>query len=176
MNTAPSLAVTLANDITDQLVKRQGTPRSSAFLDYVWRFVHASVHAQLALGYRPTSELIFVLPQQGTDFEDLAFNYFVLWLNNDYPGWQEEMLNKGKDKQAVEQAKKLSCQLETLQVLAYVRDKAWSEPTADALGSMILSLTSEHHRELVTAFYVLRHRHSDATQPLSLSQSEGGLQ
>ena len=173
MKTAPSMAIALANDITDRLARGNGSSRSAAFLDYVWRFVHATATASQELETQPSIESVLALEPC---LDTLTRDYFALWLDREHPGWQDEMLAKGTDKQTAEQAKKSGHSLDTMQMLAFIREKAWRDQIADALGSLILSSSSSLHHEMHTAFYVLRQRGSEATQPAPPSHVKGGLQ
>ena len=138
----------VATRVANQL---PGEGQSAAFKEFVWRFVNVIAKTMEALGIKPTSELLY---RHATNIDHLALRYFALWLDREHPGWQDEMLAKGVDKQTAEQAKKTGRSLDTMQMLAFIREKAWHDQIADALAS-VLTNDRSYFEKLVSSLYPL---------------------
>lgn len=123
--------------------------QSAAFRDFVWRFVNVMARAMSALGIRPTYEMIY---QNAVNIDGLALRYFRFWLDRDHPGWEDEL--EPLEKEEAKQAMRLQRNQEVLQVANLIRQKAWADPIANGLLSVVSNERS-YFDKLISSLYPL---------------------
>jgi conjugal transfer pilus assembly protein TraD len=138
----------VATRVANQL---PGEGQSAAFKEFVWRFVNVIAKTMEALGIKPTYELLY---RHATNIDSLAQRYFELWLDKEHAEWRDELAIKGASKEVASQAQKTGRSIVALSILALVRENAWHDPIADALGS-VLTNDRSYFEKLVSSLYPL---------------------
>jgi len=123
--------------------------QAAAFREFVWRYINVMARAMVALGMKPSYEVIY---QNAVNIDDLCLKYFEYWLDRDHFGWRDEMSEPDKQLQA--QAQKTGRAMYPLQILKLIRDKGWHDQIADGLAS-VLTNDRSYFEKLVSSLYPL---------------------
>ncbi len=123
--------------------------QAAAFREFVWRYINVMARAMVALGMKPSYEVIY---QNAVNIDDLCLKYFEYWLDRDFAGWRDEMSEPDKQLQA--QAQKTGRAMYPLQILKLIRDKGWHDQIADGLAS-VLTNDRSYFEKLVSSLYPL---------------------
>ncbi|AUA56064.1 MULTISPECIES: type IV conjugative transfer system coupling protein TraD [Achromobacter] len=123
--------------------------QAAAFREFVWRYINVMARAMVALGMKPSYEVIY---QNAVNIDDLCLKYFEYWLDRDHMGWRDEMSEPDKQLQA--QAQKTGRAMYPLQILKLIRDKGWHDQIADGLAS-VLTNDRSYFEKLVSSLYPL---------------------
>jgi conjugal transfer pilus assembly protein TraD len=123
--------------------------QAAAFREFVWRYINVMARAMVALGMKPSYEVIY---QNAVNIDDLCLKYFEYWLDRDHSGWRDEMSEPDKQLQA--QAQKTGRAMYPLQILKLIRDKGWHDQIADGLAS-VLTNDRSYFEKLVSSLYPL---------------------
>lgn len=123
--------------------------QAAAFREFVWRYINVMARAMVALGMKPSYEVIY---QNAVNIDDLCLKYFEYWLDRDHIGWRDEMTEPDKQLQA--QAQKTGRAMYPLQILKLIRDKGWHDQIADGLAS-VLTNDRSYFEKLVSSLYPL---------------------
>lgn len=127
--------------------------QSAAFKAFAWRYVNVISRAMSAVGERPDYTLIY---EYGVSIDKLAGKYLRQWLDANAPGWREEFdpVPTKEDKDLVSKAEKNGRDIEVLMLAAYFKEKAYHDPIADALNS-VLANDRTYFEKLVNSLYPL---------------------
>lgn len=123
--------------------------QAAAFREFVWRYINVMARAMVALGMKPSYEVIY---QNAVNIDDLCLKYFEYWLDREHIGWRDEMSEPDKQLQA--QAQKTGRAMYPLQILKLIRDKGWHDQIADGLAS-VLTNDRSYFEKLVSSLYPL---------------------
>ncbi|WP_321943730.1 type IV conjugative transfer system coupling protein TraD [Paraburkholderia tropica] len=122
--------------------------QSAAFREFVWRFVNVMARAMTALGIKPTYEMVY---QNAVNIDRLAVRYIEFWLDRDHDGWRDDLPDP---KSVADAVKKTGRSAATMQTLALIRARGWSDPVADGLAS-VLNNDRTYFEKLVSSLYPL---------------------
>jgi conjugal transfer pilus assembly protein TraD len=122
--------------------------QSAAFREFVWRFVNVMARAMTSLGMKPTYEMVY---QNAVNIDGLAIRYIESWLDREHPDWRDDLPDA---KSVADAVKKTGRSAGTMQTLALIRSKGWTDPVADGLAS-VLNNDRTYFEKLVSSLYPL---------------------
>ncbi len=127
--------------------------QSSAFRQFVWRYVNVLARAMNALGERPDYQAIYA---HAVNTEPLATRYLEQWLDTVRPLWRTEYSPTAVMTEKALQAKtqKTNRTPETVALITWIQLQEIHDPIGDALIS-ILSNDRTYFEKLVSSLYPL---------------------
>ena len=129
-----------------------GEGNSAAFKQFVWLYVNLIARAASALGMTPTYKLVYKF---AADLDNLAEQYFELWLNREHPDWREKKFSLDIPEKLLQQ--KIIQTGRTVSVIEFVelvQKEHWHDPIADSLIS-VLANNKNRYQALINSLFPL---------------------
>jgi conjugative coupling factor TraD (TOL family) len=126
--------------------------QSSAFKQFVWRFVNTIVRADVAVGNRPSYARLYRFAE---NIEPLVYAYVEHWLDSsaESKGWRAEIQKPEfeVDEKKIDRALK-SRSVDLVQLIEFVRKKEYYDPVASSLMGVV-QYEGSYFQKLVASLY-----------------------
>ena len=124
---------------------------SSAFQQFVWRYVNVLAKTMEALGIKPTYEEIY---KCASNIDNLAQQYMEQWLKLNAKNWEEKFEDFEFDDKEEAQARKQGRSPDAIKLASFMKQSGYQDSLADAI-STILSNDRSYFEKLVSSLYPL---------------------
>lgn len=138
------VATRVANQLPDE-------GQSSAFRDFVWRFVNVLTKIMEALSIKPDYVSIY---QHAINIDDLAIQYFKHILDNHKPDWREQFEDYKLNKSESMRADKNGRSMEAIRLSSYLVKFGLHDDLCNSVNG-ILNNERSYFEKLVSSLYPL---------------------
>ena len=125
--------------------------QSSAFRDFVWRFVNVLAKVFEVVNIKPTYKAIY---NAAVNVDELAEKYFIAVLNRELPNWQAEFQDFEPSNSELKSLNKTGRSEASLRLSSFIRSKGIEDNTTNAVIG-ILGNEKSYFEKLVSSLYPL---------------------